>query len=167
MGGTHALGIAIARPDLVHKLVLVNTFSRLRPSRPSEWVYFAIRFILITTLGLDAQARIVAQRIFPKPEQDEFRKALLEQIMQADPGGYRAAMRALAGFNANPYLDGIRCPTLVISSTDDTTVNPDIQSKLARGIPNARQIFIDKAGHAVTATQAEKFNDILLAFLQD
>ena len=166
MGGTHALGLAIAHPDLVNRLALVNTFSRLRPSRPGEWIYFAIRFILIHTLGLDAQARTVAQRIFPNPEQAVFRKALLEQIMQADPGGYRAAMRALAGFNADPYLAGIHCPTLVITSTDDTTVNPEIQKQLAQGIPNARQVFIENAGHAVTATQAEKFNETLLAFLQ-
>lgn len=166
MGGTHALEMAIARPDLVGKLVLVNTFSRLRPSHPNEWIYFALRFILVHTLGLDVQARTVAQRIFPKPEQDDFRKAYLEQILQADPAGYRAAMRALAGFNADPYLADIRCPTLVITSSDDTTVNPDIQKKLAREIPNARQVFIDNAGHAVIATQAEKFNEILLAFLQ-
>jgi 3-oxoadipate enol-lactonase len=167
MGGTHALGLAIARPDLVRKLVLVNTFSRLRPSRPGEWIYFAIRFILIHTLGLEVQARTVAQRIFPNPEQDVFRKALLEQIMQADPRGYRAAMRALAGFNADPYLAGIHCPTLVITSTNDTTVNPDIQKKLAGGIPTARQVFVENAGHAVIATQAEKFNEILLLFLQN
>jgi 3-oxoadipate enol-lactonase len=167
MGGTHALAMAIARPDLVGKLVLVNTFSRLRPSHPNEWIYYAIRFILIQTMGLEAQARAVAQRIFPRQDQDEFRKVFLEQVMQADPRGYRAAMCALAGFNANPYLAGIRCPTLVVTSIDDTTVNPNIQKKLAQGIPNARQVFIENAGHAVIATQADKFNEILLAFLQE
>jgi 3-oxoadipate enol-lactonase len=166
MGGTHALQLAISRPDLVRKLVLANTFSRLRPSSPNEWIYFTIRFFLVHTLGLKVQARTVAQRIFPGPELDEFRQAFLGEILQADPKGYRAAMRALAGFNANPYLASIHCPTLVITSSDDTTVNPAIQKKLAKGIPNARQVLIDNAGHAVIATQAAKFNEILLAFLQ-
>jgi 3-oxoadipate enol-lactonase len=167
MGGTHALQLAISRPDLVSKLVLVNTFARLRPSNPGEWFYFAIRFILVHTLGLNVQAQTVAQRIFPRPEQDEFRKAFLEEILQADPRGYRAAMRALAGYNADPYLASIHCPTLVITSSDDTTVNPNLQKKLIEGIPNARQVLINNAGHAVIATQAEKFNQILLAFLQE
>ena len=113
------------------------------------------------------QARTVAQRSFPNPDQEECRQAFLEQIMQADPSGYRAAMRALAGFNADSYLAGIHCPTLVITSSDDTTVNPDIQMKLAQGIPNARQVLIPNAGHAVIVDQAEKFNEMLLAFLQE
>jgi 3-oxoadipate enol-lactonase len=167
MGGTHALQLAISHPELVRKLVLVNTFSRLRPSRFNEWIYFALRFLLVHTLGMNVQARSVAQRIFPRPEQEIYRQALIEQIMQADPAGYRAAMRALAAFNADPYLAGIRCPTLIITSMDDTTVNPNAQRKLAQGIPNARQILIPQAGHAVIADQAEKFNEILLAFLRD
>jgi 3-oxoadipate enol-lactonase len=167
MGGTHALQLAISHPELVRKLVLVNTFSRLRPSRLNEWVYFAFRFILIHTLGLNVQARAVAQRIFPRPEQQIYRQAFLEQILQADPSGYRAAMRALARFNADPYLADVHCPTLIITSADDTTVNPRIQRKLAQDIPGARQILIPQAGHAVIVDQAEKFNEILLAFLRE
>jgi 3-oxoadipate enol-lactonase len=167
MGGTHALQLAISHPDLVRKLVLVNTFSRLRPSKLNEWFYFAFRFLLVHIVGLNAQARAVAQRIFPHPDQEVYRQALVEQILQADPSGYRASMRALASFNANPYLADIHCPTLVVTSTDDTTVNPLIQTKLAQGIPNARQVFIPHAGHAVIVDQSEKFNEILLAFLRE
>jgi 3-oxoadipate enol-lactonase len=167
MGGTHALQLAISHPELVRKLVLVNTFSRLRPSSLNEWGYFALRFILIHTLGLNVQAQAVAQRIFPNPKQEVYRQALLEQILQADPSGYRAAMRALASFNADPYLAVVHCPTLIITSVDDTTVNPRIQSKLAQGIPDARQRLITQAGHAVIVDQAEKFNEILLAFLRE
>jgi 3-oxoadipate enol-lactonase len=167
MGGTHALQLAISYPELVRKLVLVNTFSHLRPSRFDEWIYFALRFLLIHTLGLNVQARSVAQRIFPRPEQAVYRQALIEQIMQADPSGYRAVMRALAVFNADPYLASIRCPTLIITSSEDTTVNPGLQRKLARGIPQARQVLIPQAGHAVIADQPEKFNQILLNFLRE
>jgi 3-oxoadipate enol-lactonase len=167
MGGTHALQLAISHPELVRKLVLVNTFSHLRPSRLNDWIYFALRFLLVHTVGLHIQARSVTYRLFPHPEQEIFRQALIEQIMQANPAGYRAAMRALAGFNADPYLAEIRCPTLIITSTDDTTVNPSLQRKLAQGIPNALQILIPQAGHAVIVDQAAQFNKILLAFLQD
>jgi 3-oxoadipate enol-lactonase len=167
MGGTHALQLAISRSDLVRKLVLVNTFSRLRPTKLNEWFYFALRFLLVHIVGLNAQARAVAQRIFPRPDQEVYRQALLEQILQADPSGYRASMRALASFNADPYLADIHCPTLVITSADDTTVNPHIQTKLAQRIPNAHQVFIPNAGHAAIVDQAEKFNDILLEFLRE
>jgi 3-oxoadipate enol-lactonase len=167
MGGTHALQLAISHPESVRKLVLVNTFSRLRPSGLNEWLYFASRLLLVHTLGLDVQGRAVAQRIFPQPGQEIYRHALLEQIMQADPAGYRASMRALASFNADHSLAEIRCPTLVITAEDDTTVNPQLQVKLAQGIPHAHQVMIPNAGHAVIADQAEKFNETLLAFLRE
>lgn len=167
MGGTQALQLAIAHPAAVSKLVLVNTFSRLRPSSLNEWIYFASRLLLVHTLGLNVQARAVAQRIFPQPGQEIYRQALLEQIMQADPVGYRASMRALARFNADPSLAEIRCPTLVITSENDTTVNPQLQTKLAQGIPHARQVIIPKAGHAVIVDQADKFTETLLAFLRE
>jgi 3-oxoadipate enol-lactonase len=167
MGGTQALQLALSHPELVRRLVLVNTFSRLRPSSLNEWVYFSLRFLLVHTLGLDVQAQAVAQRIFPRPGQDVYRQELIKQILQADPAGYRAAMRALAKFNADPHLAEIHCPTLVVTSEDDTTVNPYVQNKLARGIPHARQVFIPQAGHAVIVDQAEKFNEILLNFLTE
>jgi pimeloyl-ACP methyl ester carboxylesterase len=56
MGGVLALQLALTRPEMIEKLVLVNTFARLRPERPSVWAYFAFRMILAHD-GLEAQAR--------------------------------------------------------------------------------------------------------------
>jgi pimeloyl-ACP methyl ester carboxylesterase len=65
MGGTIALQLALDAPALIRKLVLVNTFARLRPKNPNLWFYYALRFIMVQMLGLAAQAHFVAQRIFP------------------------------------------------------------------------------------------------------
>ena len=87
MGGTHALSLALDYPELIRRLVLVNTFGQLRPHRVNEWLYYALRFILVHTLGLEVQARKVAARIFPQPEQAELREGLLQQVLQANPQG--------------------------------------------------------------------------------
>jgi len=167
MGGIIALQLAIEHPNLVDKLILVNTFARLRPQRLSVWVYYALRLFLVHTLGLPTQARVVSWRIFPRPEQAELRSTLYAQITQANPAGYRATMRALARFNALPRLNELCHPTLVITGERDTTVPAEVQNEMAARIPLARQVIIPDAGHAVIAEQPELFNHCILDFLLD
>ena len=166
MGGTVALAAALDFPESVRSLVLVNTFAALRrPDGLRGWAYFAFRMALVHTLGLEAQGRVVAKRIFPKAGQEALRAALLEEIRQADPRAYRAAMRALVRFDARPRLREIRVPVLVVTGEEDTTVPPEVQRDLARGIPHARQVIIPGAGHGIIADSPAAFNRTLLDFL--
>jgi 3-oxoadipate enol-lactonase len=165
MGGTIALQTALDYPSKVTRLVLANTFGRLRPNQRGDWIYFAWRYLLVHTIGLPAQARIVSERLFPNPEQAEFRELFMQQVLQSDPTGYRAAIRALAGFNVMDRLKEIAFPTLVITGQDDTTVDPELQRSLATKISGAQQMVISNAGHAVSIDQPAEFNRILLDFL--
>lgn len=165
MGGAIALQFALDSPALRRKLVLVNSFASLRPKSLTLWFYYAFRYVLVHTLGLPAQGRAVARRIFPRPEQDPLRQELLKEICQADPHGYRAVMRALALFNVSNRLNEIHTPVLVISGAEDTTVPQSAQFDLLNGLPAAKHILIPAAGHAVIADQPELFNHYLLEFL--
>ena len=166
LGGTLALQLALDYPQYVTKLVLVNTFAKLDLiSNPLNWPYFALRFILVHTLGIETQARVVAKSLFPRPGQEYLRQALIEQIAQSNPDGYRAALRAVIQFNAQSRLHEIHCPTLVITGENDTTVPPKNQYDLARGIPGAGHAVLSEVGHGLIVEQPEKFNQILLEFL--
>lgn len=165
LGGTVALQFALDNPQRVNKLVLVNTFAHLRPRNLGVWMYMLWRLILVHTIGLERQGRVVAQRVFPHPGQETFRRELLEQIRQADPRGYRATMRALGRFNVQARLGEIRCPTLVLTSEKDTTVPVESQRALVQGIAGGRQILFPHGGHALSVDQAEAFNTAVAGFL--
>ncbi len=150
---------------MINKLILVNTFSILRPKSLSGWLYFFQRFLLVHLLGLPTQASFVAKRIFPGEDQQEMRDRLVQQISEADPRAYRAAMRSLGLFNSSKRLREITAPTLVISSDRDTTVPAESQKFLVEHISSARQVIIQDAGHAVTIDQPVQFNAALLEFL--
>jgi 3-oxoadipate enol-lactonase len=167
MGGTIALQLTLDHPELVNRLVLINTFASLRPDKPSIWLYFAMRFILLHIFGLPAQAKAVSQRLFPQPHQTVYREELERQIASADVRGYRAAMRALARFNVVKRLGEIQCPTLVITGAEDTTVPPANQHQLVTGIKGVHHIVLADAGHAATVQQAELVNQIMIDFLDE
>jgi len=166
MGGTHALQLSLNRPDLVKALVLVNTFARLRSGQPDMLVYYALRFAMVHTFGLPAQARLVAKRIFPYPDQEWLRQELISEVVQANPQGYRAVMRALARFDVTSRLSEVSSPTLVITGDRDSTVPIRIQRQLVQNLPHCQQVTIANAGHAVIAERPQEFNLTLLEFLE-
>jgi pimeloyl-ACP methyl ester carboxylesterase len=165
MGGTIALQLALDYPQIVERLVLVNTFAALRPTRLKDLTYLVGRFMRANLLGVEAQAEMVAWRIFPEADQEPLRKILIDSILQSDPAVYRAAMRSLGLFDVKKRLREISIPTLVITGTLDSTVPPLVQAVLAEKIPGARQVLIPGGRHAVIADHPERFNQALLEFL--
>ncbi len=167
MGGVIAQQFALDFPRLTRKLVLVSTFSVLRPENFGGWWYFTRRAVAVLTLGPRAQARLVAQRIFPEPRDAPLREMLLEVVSGADPRAYCKAMLSLGLFDSRKRLEQIKIPTLVVTGAQDTTIVPARQRLLVDGIPGARQVVISQAGHAVPLDQAERFNQVLLDFLKE
>ncbi|MEA4909848.1 MAG: alpha/beta hydrolase [Anaerolineaceae bacterium] len=165
MGGVFALQLAVDYPEMVESLVLVNTFACLRPRRWNDLRYLLIRFVKASLMGAPAQTEMVAQRLFPGPEQEEMRQIFLSQAAQSDRRVYRAAMRTLALIDLRRSLPTIRAKTLVVSGARDNTVGLVVQEELAERIPGARQTIISNAGHAVIAEQPDLFNQALLDFL--
>ena len=165
LGGVAALQLALECPQRVQSLLLVNTFARLDLGNPKLWPYYLGRFILVHTLGIPTQARLVARRIFPHPGQEILRQALIDQICQANPQAYRRVIRSLPRINLLPYVPNIKAPSQVVTGLADTTVSITNQSTLAVALPNARHITVSDAGHAITAEKPAQFNQIMLDFL--
>lgn len=166
MGGAIAQQLVLDHPTRIKKLILVSSFAALRPERPEGWAYLIQRVLLVIFKGIPEQAIFASHRLFPEPEQELLRKLLVEQITQANPRAYKGAMRALAFFDSRKQLKHIKTPTLVISGEKDGTATPFAQKTLAHGIPNAHQIIISGAGHAVSVDHPEEFNKAMMTFLQ-
>jgi pimeloyl-ACP methyl ester carboxylesterase len=165
MGGVIAQQFVLDFPHLTKKLVLVSTFSVLRPEDFSGLAYFFRRAATVLTLGPEAQAQVVARRVFPDPKDHQLREMYLAVVRRADPRAYRRAMTALGLFDSRKRLHEIQAPTLVVTGADDSTVSPARQKLLAQDIPWSRQVIIQNAGHAVSVDQAEQFNQALVEFL--
>ncbi len=165
LGGTVALELVSARPEMVKSLVITNSFAILRPKQISLWLFYLIRVLLVHLVGIETQADYVAERLFPNPDQAILRGAFKEQICQSNPSGYRSTMRSLAFFDVRAGVTEIQVPTLVITGENDTVVPPKSQAELARLIPGSQHKIIKDTGHAVTVEKPDRYNQLLLEFL--
>lgn len=165
MGGTVALQLALDYPQRIAGLVLINTFSALRPASLSESVYFIRRGLRAYMLNPGEQAQLVADRIFPYPEQADWRQRLIASIRNADPEVYRQAMLSLARFNVNSRLAGLLTPSMVITGMEDSTIPPSVQRRMAALIPGCDLHEIAGGGHGVIVDHPDAVNYLLLNFM--
>lgn len=165
MGGTIAIQQTLIKPAMVNSLILTNTFAKLRPKKVRTWFFYVYRLMLLHTFGMQSQAKFVAKKLFPKPEQVELRKEFANQVSQANPDGYRSMLRSFARYDLSAQINKITVPTLIITGENDSVVPPAFQNELASQILNSRQIIIPKAGHAVSVEQPMIYNKIILDFL--
>jgi proline-specific peptidase len=73
----------------------------------------------------------------------------------------------LKGWTIMDRLGEIRVPTLVMAGRQDFIYPPEHQEQLAAAIPNARLVFIDRAGHNPHDEQPAKTLKVVREFLAD
>ena len=71
-----------------------------------------------------------------------------------------AARHLLPGWTVMDRLGEITVPTLVMAGRDDFIFPPEHQAELAAGIPDARLLIIDRAGHN---PQSERPSAVMMA----
>ena len=165
LGGCICLKIIIDKPQMIRGAILVNTFARLTNGGLIEYRYYLQRGLSLLIFGVENQARIVAERVFPLPEQYFLRQATIETILQSDPGVYRQTMLELVLMNFSPYLDRVTCPSLVVTGDQDTTLSRASQYELVERIKKCRHVIIKDSGHATPIDQPDEFNRIMLDFM--
>ena len=166
MGGCVAQQLALDDPARVCSLTLVNTFARFDMGSPSNAIPLVARMGVLGLLGLPAQARFVAARLFPKPEQAQMRTLAAQRIASNDMMTYIRLLLAISAFDVTHRLSEITCPTLVIAGDRDTTVPLRAKKLVAQHVPGARFELVADSGHATPIDQAEVFNRLVLEFVE-
>jgi 3-oxoadipate enol-lactonase len=165
LGACVALRLALAAPERVRSLTLVNPFARVQSAGPGDLARLGLRMLLLGTAPMHAVAAHVARRLFPWPEQRALYEAAVTSLAATPRRAYFASMRALARFDARGQVAAIRQPTLIVAGDRDTSVPLSAKLALARAIPHARLLVVPASGHATPHDQPEAFNRALVEFL--
>jgi pimeloyl-ACP methyl ester carboxylesterase len=92
----------------------------------------------------------------------------VKAMVQAQPAEAIAA--ASLGMAERPDssgdLQGIEVPTMVVTSTADTLIPPEVTRTIADRVPGSRLEIIDGAGHLSNLEASDRFNALLREHLQ-
>ncbi len=170
MGGATAQELAIARPDLVGRLVLIATydegdirgsflfeqFSRLRRALSRDdfnmmlvpWLYTYEEM----SEGLDPHDAALALSLEPFSQSSE---------------AYERQAEAVVAHAARDRLDRIRCPTQLIFGDSDLFTPLRFARSLNERIPRSRLAVLTGTGHALIWTRATEVAALIDGFLDE
>ena len=171
MGGFIALELALRRPELVDKLILVVT-SAGGPTHVSTSPEI-MRLLMPGDEQHESGAgarRVCAAVAAPgfadrHPEEiDAFVEIARHRPMSRD--AYLRQLQACRGHDVSDRLGAIRAPTLVLHGDVDPLVPVENGRLLAERIPGARLVVYRDTGHIPEVERADAFNRDVIAFLE-
>jgi len=166
LGGAVALEMALMRPGRVPRLVLCNALANYRTDTPRKWLEAHVQLALIHLLGLKRTAKLIANRLFPQPDQAPKRQRVVDVLGANPKAAYLASIHALIGWSALERLHGLTCRTLIIAAEHDYTPLADKHDE-ARRIPDARLVVVPGSRHGTPFDAIERFNACVLEFLAE
>ncbi|NTJ44766.1 pyrimidine utilization protein D [Agrobacterium larrymoorei] len=167
LGGLIGLDIALRRPELIDRLILVNAWSK---ADPHSGRCFDVRISLLENSGVEAFVKAQPLFLYPAAWMSENAERLAHDDAHGTTHfqGRTNVLRriaALRAFDVDVQLSRIASPTLVIASKDDLLVPYTRSARLAEGLSNAVLSLFDHGAHAMNITEAERFNTTIESFL--
>jgi 3-oxoadipate enol-lactonase len=170
LGGFVAQELALVRPDLVDRLVLVCT--SYGGSGPEAMSMRALSDMLgwgsFSTGGAVRRSLETAtSETYREEREDEFEQIVSWRLADApsDATYYERAM-AGAGFDLSRDVGHITSPTLVVHGAEDRYVPVANAAALAGAIPGAKLRVLDRAGHLVFIERFADVNREVVTFLK-
>jgi pimeloyl-ACP methyl ester carboxylesterase len=164
MGGVVAFQMAVTRPQAMRTMTIVNSAPAFEVSGTGARAIILLRRAISRLFGPKGMARMLAPKLFPKPEQEPLRQRFIARMARNRRGAYIATQLAVLGWSVADLLETIAVPTLVVSAEHDY---PFLANKQAwvRRMPRAEYMEVPDAHHALPVEAPEAFNAALGAFL--
>jgi aminoacrylate hydrolase len=167
LGGLIGLQLAVDRPELVDRLILINAWPK---THPHTLRCFAARKHLLANTGVAAYVQAQPLFLYPAAWLANRQEWLAEQdaagIAHFPPTeSVLQRIHAAEAFDLTAQIPAITASTLVIATRDDVLVPCTCSIILAEEMQNVRLELLEHGGHACNMTDPAGFNAIMTAFL--
>ncbi|MBY0395566.1 MAG: alpha/beta hydrolase [Thermoleophilia bacterium] len=171
LGGMVMQEAALAAPERFRHLVLVGTWARPDAKRRMLLESWAA----LGRAGTAASAMVRHRLIWTLSDESLEERELVETaVAHLDDGRTPVTGEAFArqcdaclGHDALDRLARLAHPTLAICGRRDLLTPTKFSREIAEAMPNARDLALAYSGHAVMAERPERFNQVVLNFLDE
>ena len=177
MGGRVALELAVLRPELVERLVLIapglprwEWSDDTRAGWAEEEAAFE-RGDYAAAAEASLRLWVDGPRRSPDAVDADLRSAVGAMVLRSyelqqhawDAGAQEEELEP----QVNDRLGEVRCPTLVLVGDEDVSDMQAIAAHVAESISGARLVTVSGAAHLPSLERADEVNALLLAFLRE
>jgi 3-oxoadipate enol-lactonase len=171
MGGYVGIALGAKRPDLVHKLILME--STTDAETMDSISKYKMLNNMVKTVGYWPVERSIMSIMFGKKflndptranQYDIFLKKLKENNRQLI---VKATEGVIMRSNTEHYLPKITCKTLVLVGQEDVPCPVEKSQFLADNIANSSLVIIEGAGHTGVLEEPEKYNLAIKNFIEN
>jgi aminoacrylate hydrolase len=167
LGGLIGLQLALDRPELLDRLVVVNAWAK---THPHTLRCFSARKSLLLNSGVEAYVKAQPLFLYPAAWLADRQEWLAEQdaagIAHFPPRDtVLRRIAAIEAFDVSAKVADIVTPTLVVANRDDVLVPCICSIALADQLLDADLVLLDHGGHAGNITDSDEFDAIVARFL--
>jgi 3-oxoadipate enol-lactonase len=170
LGGFVAQELALKRPDLVDRLVLVCTsYGGRGPESMSPWALMDMIGLpsLSTEKAVRRGLQTATSETYRTEKPEEFEQIVSWRLADSPSlSAYYEQARAGSRFDATSDVEHITSPTLVIHGSEDRYVPVANAQALAEAIPGAKLRVMEEAGHLVFIERFGEVNREVITFLK-
>ena len=165
MGGAIAFEMAVNFPELVSKMVIINTAPDFNDLGEMGEEMVRERTKSLKTTGMEPLSRQISEGMFPGDDQRELRNAFFERARKNPVDAYYNSFTTLMEWGIGEKIKQIDVPVLIIASDLDYTP-VSLKESYAKKMSNAQVVVIKNSRHGVTMDQPEQFNAAVLKFFR-
>ncbi len=145
-GGALAMSFALARPERVSALVILNSFPYFAPQVRLRLAMLGIRSIPWGAMGLIR--RLTAFRMHSRHTDREELERFMELTATASRDGYLSRLRVLTAYDIRHQLHELDAPTLFLAAEQDHLVPSVTQARyMALRVPHSVVRVLAGHGH--------------------
>ena len=170
MGGFIAQQLALRHPQRVRTLILGSTSCGGRQAVVASPENLAVIGMLNVLTPREAAEKglslLYSEEFITANREALIQRSLKEAELRPPPDAFGRQVQAAVRHNTFDRLSDIRCPTLVITGSDDKVVPADNSRILVERIPGAELAVLPGAGHGYLLEKAAESNAVVLEFLR-
>jgi branched-chain amino acid transport system permease protein len=159
LGGAVGIALAVNNPELVGRLMLVDSAAPDGLTTPEE--HYEVIELYKSSRDLMKKA---LKAVTPTMDDNAFLNKLADNAMLMNPIAFAGNARALERFDYTGRTQAYTGPVLVVVGSKDTIITREMAKRTADAFPTGTLEVLDEVGHSVMVEDPERFKQLVRQF---